>query len=100
MQDQHFMQQWNAGHDRFSEGLGNGLAKLAEKARARFRRGSPRQEQPESPLARRARLTGIGVIGGILAGASLGMVAPLVLAIDCPQTPAEAARSCTQAALA
>ena len=97
MQDQHFMQQWNAGHDSFSEGLGNGLT---EKAKARFRRGSPRQERPESPLARRARLTGIGVIGGILAGASLGMVAPLVLAIDCPQAPPEAARSCTQAALA
>jgi len=105
MQDQHFMQQWNAGHDRFSEGLDHGLAKLAGKIAARLRRRAPRQRGPEqrgaeSPLARKARLTTLSVIGGVLAGASLGMVAPLVLAIDCPQTPLEAARSCTQAALA
>lgn len=100
MQDQHFMQQWNAGHGRFSEGFDHGLAKLAGKAKARFRRSTPRPHGAESPLARKARLTTLGVIGGVLAGASLGMVAPLVLAIDCPQTPFEAARSCTQAALA
>jgi hypothetical protein len=100
MQDQHFMQQWNAGHDRFSEGLDHEMAGLAERIAARFRRRAPRQREAESPLARKARLTTLGVVGGILAGASLGMVAPLVLAIDCPQSPLEAARSCTQAALA
>ena len=100
MQDQHFMQQWNAGHGRFSKGLDQGLARLAAKATTRFRRRTSRQNGTESPLARKARLTTLGVVGGILAGASLGMVAPLVLAIDCPQTPMEAARACTQAALA
>ncbi|MBO9516822.1 MAG: hypothetical protein J7493_02010 [Porphyrobacter sp.] len=100
MQDQHFMQQWNAGHGRFSEGLDQGLGKLAGKAKARFGRRAPRQRETESPLAHKARLTTLGVIGGILAGASLGMVAPLVLTIDCPQAPLEAAHSCPQAALA
>jgi len=107
MQDQHFMQQWNAGHDRFSEGLDHGLAKRARKIAARLRRRVPQQHRPErcgqdgqeTQLARKARLTSLGVIGGVLAGASLGMVAPLVLAIDCPQTPFEAARLCTRAAL-
>lgn len=104
MQDQHFMQQWNAGHDRFSEGLDHGLAKRARKIAARLRRRVPQQRRPErcgqeTQLARKARLTSLGVIGGVLAGASLGMVAPLVLAIDCPQTPFEAARLCTRAAL-
>ncbi|GFE72422.1 hypothetical protein [Novosphingobium sp. TCA1] len=109
MQDQHFMQQWNAGHDRFSEELDRGLAKRARKIAARLRRRAPQQPRseqcgpercgPETQLARKARLTSLGVIGGVLAGASLGMVAPLVLAIDCPQTPFEAARLCTRAAL-
>ncbi|GEM_PF-1334324 len=104
MQDQHFMQQWNAGHDRFSEELDHGLAKRVGKIAARLRRRAPQQRRPErcgpeTQLARKARLTSLGVIGGVLAGASLGMVAPLVLAIDCPQTPFEAARLCTRAAL-
>ncbi|WP_395327104.1 hypothetical protein WBP06_10045 [Novosphingobium sp. BL-8H] len=105
MQDQHFMQQWNAGHDRFSEDFDHLARKLLKAIGSGLRGG--RHSDPgdkdnqvgrqECPLARRARLTGIGIIAGVLAGSTLAMVAPLVTALDCPQ---QANEICVRAALA
>ncbi|WP_395394305.1 hypothetical protein WBP07_03530 [Novosphingobium sp. BL-8A] len=110
MQDQHFMQQWNTGHDRFSEDFDH-LARKLLKAVGSVLRGGHHGDQGEeardpngkcpasreSLLARRARLTGIGILAGILAGSSLAMVAPLVAALDCPQ---HANQICVRTALA
>jgi hypothetical protein len=38
MQDQHFMQQWNAGHGRVSTGLDRGLGRLGERLAHRGKR--------------------------------------------------------------
>ena len=87
MQDQHFMQQWNAGHDRFSEDFDRLARKLFKAIGGSLRGGQP-EEHPnsqESHLACRARLTGIGIVAGVLAGLALAMVAPLIPALDCPQ---------------
>lgn len=105
MQDQHFMQQWNTGHDRFSEDF-DSLARKVFKAIGSTLRGGQHNEPhdqdkrpapQECPLARRARLTGIGILVGVLAGSTLAMVTPLVAALDCPQ---HANQICVRAALA
>ncbi|TCM21584.1 hypothetical protein EDF56_101250 [Novosphingobium sp. PhB165] len=105
MQDQHFMQQWNAGHDRFSGDFDRLARKLFKALGSSLRGGHPndpddqnkRPAPQEAALTRRARLTGIGILAGILAGSSLAMVTPLVTALDCPQ---HANQICVRAALA
>jgi len=105
MQDQHFMQQWNAGHDRFSEDFDHLARKLFTAIGSGLRGGQHKDSDDkdispapqECPLARRARLTGIGILAGVLAGSTLAMVAPLVTALDCPQQSNEI---CFRAALA
>lgn len=113
MQDQHFMQQWNADHERFSndvdrlarrifEALGSGLrggqhgdsVTVSEPA---LDDGERRAASQNCPLAHRARLTAIGIIAGVLAGSALAMVTPLVTALNCPE---EANQICVRAALA
>ncbi len=108
MQDQHFMQQWNAGHDRFSEDFDHLARKLLTAIGSGLRGGQhdekglapenpDRKDKGEAILARKARLTGIGILAGILAGSSLAMITPLVSALDCPQ---HANQVCVRAALA
>lgn len=99
MQDEHFMQLWNAGHAGFSEDIDT-LARKLGKATVARSHARKRPRCPEVPLARKARLTGIGVVAGILAGASFGMVAPLVTALGCPQAPQDVAQICVHTALA
>jgi hypothetical protein len=113
MQDQHFMQQWNTDHERFSndvdrlarkifEALGSGLrdgrhddsVKASEQALDdREKRSAPQN----CPLAHRARLTAIGIIAGVLAGSALAMITPLVTASNCPEQDNQI---CVRAALA
>ncbi len=99
------MQQWNAGHDRFSEDFDSLARKLFAAIGSGLRGGQRKDPDNENshpapqecPLARRARLTGIGILAGVLAGSTLAMVAPLVTALDCPQ---QANQICIRAALA
>jgi hypothetical protein len=72
MQDQYFMQVWNANHRQFSEDLHQALCMIAGGVRRLV--SSPRaigkinDMNVECPLARQARLTGVAMIGGLLMG--------------------------------
>jgi len=67
MQDQHFMQSWNAGHSRFSADLERGLRHLTDRLsrRGQGRKamrnpyGIPAQTEPSLPPAARASLRGL-----------------------------------------
>ena len=102
MQDQHFMQQWNAGHDRFSEDFDHLARKLLKATGSVLRGGQPDEPEQhpasqETTLACRARLTGIGMIAGIVAGSSLAMITPVVSTPDCPP---KADQACLRGTLA
>ena len=99
MQDEHFMRQWNAGHARFSADADRGLVTLAAKAK-RLPGWIGRKARLETALARKARLTTIAILAGVLAGSSLAAVTPLIAPTDGNQAPRQAAQPCTDPALA
>ncbi|WP_067732798.1 hypothetical protein [Novosphingobium naphthalenivorans] len=89
MQDEHFMRQWSAGHSQFSAGIAMVFARIARGLRSRMRGQSPIEntyEEPhETPLARKARLVMIAVIGGVTAGSG---IAAVLLALAAMAPPA------------
>lgn len=100
MQDQHFMQQWNAGHDRFSEDCDRIARKALRLAPHRAGRKKAGLRPAETPLARKARLTGLAVMAGLLIGVGLGTVLPLATSLDCPRTVPATTQPCSEFPLA
>ena len=100
MQDQHFMQQWNTGHDRFSEDCDRVVHKALRLTRRRGGAQEVRSRPAETPLARKARLTGLGVMGGLLVGVGLGTVLPLATSLDCSRAVLESPQPCGEFPLA
>ncbi|SFG33280.1 hypothetical protein SAMN05518801_11740 [Novosphingobium sp. CF614] len=95
MQDEHFLRDWNAGHVRFSADLDDAL-------RARARRlhrygadwGVFQRRCGESPLARKARLTGRAFLGGLTAGTVLAVLLLVMAAVAGPETSHAASTAC------
>ncbi|CDO38756.1 MULTISPECIES: hypothetical protein [Novosphingobium] len=88
MQDEHFIRDWNAGHARFTGDLERVLSRLARRLRPRSGNedaiGKAYEPCEETALSRKARLTGIAVIGGMSAGTSLAVLLLGLAAITYP----------------
>ena len=90
MQDEQFMRQWNAGHVRFSGDLDRKLIGVARGIR-RYLGGlrsidETYSARSESPLVRKARLTGNGLIGGLTSGTGLALLLLTLPAVLSPET--------------
>lgn len=92
MQDEHFLREWNAGHARFSAGIDQAVRGMAQLLPWR---GNHSQGSDETPLARKAKLTGTAVIGGLTAGMGMAVILFTLAAIAGPELSHAASIVCT-----
>lgn len=89
MQDEHFIRDWNASHIRFSRNFDRALLKVARRLHGRLGSllsiGKAYEWNEESRLARKARLTGNAVFGGLASGMTLALIFVTLTAIVSPE---------------